>query len=84
MSMLFHAFRHQFACAAFAVVASLPLLAQPVPTLGTPADSEAMAGRVRAEYLHAWQGYHTYAWGHDALMPLSQEAARLVWRRPCT
>ena len=73
MSMLFHAFRHRFACAAFAVVVALPLAAQPAPTLGTPADSEAMAGRVRAEYLHAWQGYHTYAWGHDALMPLSKK-----------
>src|SRR6202012_1471457 len=32
-----------------------------------------MASRVRTEYLHAWQGYHTYAWGHDALMPLSKK-----------
>jgi ER degradation enhancer, mannosidase alpha-like 2 len=46
---------------------------QPGTTLGTPADSEAMAARVRAEYLHAWQGYRTYAWGHDALMPLSKQ-----------
>ena len=48
-------------------------IAQPAPTLGTPADSDAMAARVRTEYLHAWQGYHTYAWGHDALMPLSKK-----------
>jgi mannosidase alpha-like ER degradation enhancer 2 len=53
---------------------ALPLLAQPTPTLGTTANSAAMAERVKAEYLHAWQGYHQYAWGHDALMPLSKQS----------
>ncbi|MGZ8932859.1 MAG: glycoside hydrolase family 47 protein, partial [Halobacteriota archaeon] len=28
--------------------------------------------RVRAEFLHAWNGYKKYAWGHDALKPLSK------------
>lgn len=23
--------------------------------------------RVRSEFLHAWNGYKQYAWGHDAL-----------------
>jgi mannosidase alpha-like ER degradation enhancer 2 len=27
---------------------------------------------VRAEFLHAWQGYRKYAWGHDDLKPLSR------------
>lgn len=31
----------------------------------------AMAARVKAEFLHAWRGYRTHAWGHDALKPLS-------------
>ncbi|HUA14617.1 MAG TPA: glycoside hydrolase family 47 protein [Verrucomicrobiae bacterium] len=31
-----------------------------------------MAGRVRAEFQHAWEGYKRYAWGHDALKPLSK------------
>ncbi|HEX8130310.1 MAG TPA: glycoside hydrolase family 47 protein [Pyrinomonadaceae bacterium] len=31
-----------------------------------------MAERVRAEFLHAWRGYERYAWGHDALKPLSK------------
>jgi mannosidase alpha-like ER degradation enhancer 2 len=31
-----------------------------------------MAERVRAEFLHAWRGYHQYAWGHDELRPLSK------------
>ncbi|HWN11779.1 MAG TPA: glycoside hydrolase family 47 protein [Pyrinomonadaceae bacterium] len=28
--------------------------------------------RVRAEFLHAWNGYKKYAWGHDDLKPLSK------------
>ena len=26
------------------------------------------------EFRHAWEGYRTYAWGHDALRPLSRSA----------
>jgi ER degradation enhancer, mannosidase alpha-like 2 len=29
--------------------------------------------QVRAELLHAWQGYKTYAWGHDELHPVSKQ-----------
>src|SRR5437588_1509679 len=32
----------------------------------------AMAARVRQEFLHAWNGYRQYAWGHDELKPLSK------------
>jgi ER degradation enhancer, mannosidase alpha-like 2 len=35
-----------------------------------PSDAE-MAERVRQEFRHAWNGYKQYAWGHDALKPLS-------------
>jgi mannosidase alpha-like ER degradation enhancer 2 len=28
--------------------------------------------QVRAEFLHAWNGYQKYAWGHDDLKPLSK------------
>jgi ER degradation enhancer, mannosidase alpha-like 2 len=39
----------------------------------TPAISDAeMANRVRQEFLHAWEGYKQYAWGHDQLRPLSK------------
>ena len=31
-----------------------------------------LARRVRAEFLHAWNSYEQYAWGHDALKPLSR------------
>ena len=30
------------------------------------------AADVRAEFLHAWNGYKKYAWGHDDLKPLSK------------
>lgn len=37
-----------------------------------PSQAE-MADRVKAEFLHAWDGYRQYAWGHDELRPLSKE-----------
>jgi len=33
-----------------------------------------MATRVRTEFLHAWNNYERYAWGHDALRSLSKTA----------
>ncbi len=36
-------------------------------------DIQPLADRVRTEFLHAWQGYKTYAWGHDDLKPLSKD-----------
>ena len=55
--------------AALTLALSLVLLggcrkAAPVPT-----DPTAIA--VRDAFLHAWQGYERYAWGHDQLLPLS-------------
>lgn len=37
------------------------------------ADAQ-MAERVKTEFLHAWTGYKQYAWGHDALLPISKGA----------
>ena len=39
-----------------------------------PQDERAhqLAARVRTEFLHAWNNYERYAWGHDALRPLSK------------
>lgn len=31
-----------------------------------------MANRVKTEFLHAWNNYDHYAWGHDALKPLTK------------
>jgi len=33
--------------------------------------SAELAARVKGECLHAWNNYEHYAWGHDALKPLS-------------
>lgn len=33
--------------------------------------SAELAARVKGECLHAWNNYERYAWGHDALQPLS-------------
>ena len=35
-------------------------------------DARQLADRVRTEFLHAWNNYERYAWGHDALRPLSK------------
>jgi ER degradation enhancer, mannosidase alpha-like 2 len=37
-----------------------------------PTADDEMAERVRQEFRHAWEGYKRYAWGHDALKPLSK------------
>ncbi|MFZ4399102.1 MAG: glycoside hydrolase family 47 protein [Bacteroidales bacterium] len=36
-------------------------------------DKAVMADKVRKEFLHAWLGYKKYAWGYDALQPLSKK-----------
>jgi mannosidase alpha-like ER degradation enhancer 2 len=38
-----------------------------------PAESARLAGEVKAEFLHAWDGYKKYAWGHDDLAPLTRK-----------
>jgi mannosidase alpha-like ER degradation enhancer 2 len=37
-------------------------------------QAQQLAARVRTEFLHAWNNYERYAWGHDALRPLSKTA----------
>src|SRR5881398_1463565 len=36
--------------------------------------AQQLASRVRDEFLHAWNNYERYAWGHDALRPLAKTA----------
>ncbi|PYK11437.1 MAG: glycoside hydrolase family 47 [Verrucomicrobia bacterium] len=36
--------------------------------------AQQVAARVRTEFLRAWNNYERYAWGHDALRPLSKTA----------
>ena len=40
----------------------------------TKFDKAHYAQVVKHEFLHAWNGYKKYAWGHDALKPLSKTA----------
>ena len=35
-------------------------------------NKKQLAAEVKAEFLHAWNGYKKYAWGHDDLSPLSK------------
>lgn len=35
-------------------------------------DKKQMAERVKAEFLHSWNGYKQYCWGHDDLKPISK------------
>lgn len=35
-------------------------------------DKKQLANQVKAEFLHAWNGYKKYAWGHDDLKPVSK------------
>ena len=58
-----------FLLAAFAALATLGC--------ARPREDEharQLAARVRTEFLHAWNAYERYAWGHDALRPLSKTA----------
>ena len=54
---------------ALGLIAAVQLL-----TVGTApsAPSAPSAAQVRSAFLHAWQGYRRYAWGHDDLDPLSR------------
>ena len=36
-----------------------------------------LARQVRAEFLHAWNGYKQYCWGHDDLKPISKTCRSL-------
>lgn len=35
-------------------------------------DKKKLTAQVKAEFLHAWNGYKKYAWNHDDLKPLSK------------
>lgn len=35
-------------------------------------NKKQLATQVKAEFLHAWNGYKKYAWGHDDLRPLTK------------
>ncbi len=49
-----------------AFVVAAPVVVRPTT------KQEKLAAEVKAEFLHAWNGYKKYAWGHDDLKPLSK------------
>lgn len=61
--------------ALFALLPAMSQAAAPAPSLRpvSATESAALAQRVKDEMRHAWQGYKQYAWGHDALSPLSKK-----------
>jgi hypothetical protein len=67
---------NKFAAAANALALFLTglvlLAAQGCAPSSDEAQSRHVAERVKTEFLHAWHNYERYAWGHDALKPLSK------------
>ena len=59
---------------ASALAASLVILATPACRKAADNDEAKIAAQIRTEFLHAWHNYEQYAWGHDALRPLSKTA----------
>lgn len=47
-------------------------IAAPIILPQQPINRPQIAAQVRSEFLHAWNGYKKYAWGHDDLKPLSK------------
>ena len=43
------------------------------PTFSEAISQKLLADSVQSEFLHAWNGYTQYAWGHDALRPLTKQ-----------
>jgi len=35
-------------------------------------EDQLMADKIKAEFVRSWNGYKTYAWGHDVLLPVSK------------
>jgi len=50
----------------------LLLLLASIPSSAQQPNRVKLAHEVKAEFLHAWNGYKRYAWGHDDLKPLSK------------
>src|SRR5689334_24373608 len=50
----------------------LVLLLLSSATFAQEVNRRKLAAEVKAEFLHAWNGYKKYAWGHDDLKPLSK------------
>ena len=54
-----------------AIVVAL-MFASCVPDRALRSEKALLAEEVRQEFLHSWNAYKKYAWGHDGLKPLSK------------
>lgn len=54
------------------ILSILLLLLLPLSLSAQQVNKKKLAAEVKAEFLHAWNGYKKYAWGHDDLKPLSK------------
>src|SRR5712692_10434443 len=48
------------------------VMSAPIAHPQARANKAQLAAQVRSEFLHAWNGYKKYSWGHDDLKPLSK------------
>ena len=54
------------------IIFLLIISALPTANLQADVNKEQLSAQVRSEFVHAWNGYKKYAWGHDDLKPLSK------------
>jgi mannosidase alpha-like ER degradation enhancer 2 len=54
------------------IILSIVVLLCGSNTYGQTVDKKQMAERVKAEFLHSWNGFKQYCWGHDDLKPISK------------
>jgi len=47
-------------------------VAAPIVNSQPALNKQRLAAEVKSEFLHAWNGYKKYAWGHDDLRPLTK------------
>lgn len=48
------------------------VIATPIANSQPAPNKQILAAEVKSEFLHAWNGYKKYAWGHDDLRPLTK------------
>lgn len=56
----------------FAAIALLLVAAGVAIVSAQSVNKPKLANEVKAEFLHAWNGYKKYCWGHDDLRPISK------------
>ena len=55
-----------------AAIVLASIFASCVPDKALRSENAQLAQEVRKEFLHSWNAYKKYAWGHDMLRPVSK------------